>query len=134
MYVLINKTKTYGKYCILFWSPMGDVKLTRYKWVLLDDYVKELELGWNQKKVEKEDDLKGKERELRALKKYLVLNFSSYNLADSFLKDVENKGIKKRIDGKITIVENLYNNKGKNVLSIVLEDEIDFNDVEIVGI
>lgn len=134
MYVLINKTKNYGKYCILFWSPRGDVELTRYKWVLLDDYIEELKLRWNQKKVEKNLEENINKENKNELNNFVVLNFSSHGLGETFLKDVINKDIKKRIEGKITIQEACYNNKGKYLLSCLLDDEVDFDSVEVVEI
>lgn len=130
MYVLINKTKKYEKYCILFWCPKTEVENTKYKWVLLDDFIEELKLSWNQKKTEK--NVEKIEKNKNELNNFIVLGFNSFNLAETFLKDIENNGIKNRIDRKIVIQEALYNNKGKYMLSCLLDDEIDLDDVEIV--
>lgn len=130
MYVLINKTKKYEKYCILFWSPKTDVENTKYKWVLLDDFIEELKLSWNQKKTEK--NVEKIEKNKNELNNFIVLGFNSFNLAETFLKDIEKSEIKNRIDRKIVIQEALYNNKGKYILSCLLDDEIDLDDVEIV--
>ena len=130
MYVLINKTKKYEKYCILFWSPKTDVENTKYKWVLLDDFIEELKLSWNQKKTEK--NVEKIEKNKNELNNFIVLGFNSFDLAETFLKDIEKSEIKNRIDRKIVIQEALYNNKGKYILSCLLDDEIDLDNVEIV--